>query len=57
MSSPSHLAQVYIPGLFGTGQSFTTLNWAYKTTPQAHLNGRVVVVNAGKVLGGGTVSE
>ncbi|KAF5332979.1 hypothetical protein D9758_018276 [Tetrapyrgos nigripes] len=49
-----HLQEVFIPGLFATGQSSTTLNWAYNTVPQEHLNNRVITVNAGKVLGGGT---
>ncbi|KAL0572844.1 hypothetical protein V5O48_009123 [Marasmius crinis-equi] len=43
-----HLPEVFVPGLTGTGQSFTTLN-------QESLNGRVTTVNAGKVLGGSTV--
>ncbi|KAG7091539.1 hypothetical protein E1B28_010568 [Marasmius oreades] len=50
-----HLPEVFVPGLIGTGQSFTTLNWRYQTTPQAHLNGRNLTVNAGKALGGSTV--
>ncbi|KAF9257920.1 alcohol oxidase [Marasmius fiardii PR-910] len=50
-----HLPEVFVPGLIATGQSFTTLNWQYKTIPQAHLNGRVITVNAGKALGGSTV--
>ncbi|KIJ41961.1 GMC oxidoreductase [Sphaerobolus stellatus SS14] len=49
------LPEVFIPGLIGTGQSFTTLNWAYPTVPQKNLNGRAVTVNAGKALGGSTI--
>jgi hypothetical protein len=48
--------QVFIPGLVGTGESFKSLNWAYKTSPQEHLGDRQVVIGAGKVLGGGTIS-
>ena len=48
--------QVFIPGLIGTGESFTTLNWAYKTIPQEHLGNRQLTVGAGKALGGGTIS-
>lgn len=48
--------QVFIPGLIGTGESFTTLNWGYKTTPQTHLGNRQLTVGAGKALGGGTIS-
>ncbi|KAJ7823795.1 alcohol oxidase [Mycena olivaceomarginata] len=47
--------QVFVPGLIGTGISFTTLNWAYATVPQTHLNGRTLTVNAGKALGGSTI--
>lgn len=47
-------SQVFIPGLFGSGQALTTLNWAYDTTPQPMLNNRSLVVNAGRVLGGST---
>jgi hypothetical protein len=47
---------VYIPGLIGFGQAFTTLNWAYGTVPQAELGGRKAVINAGKALGGGSIS-
>ena len=47
---------MFIPGLFGTGESYTTLNWAYKTVPQEHLGNRQLIVGAGKALGGGTVS-
>ncbi|KAL0572391.1 hypothetical protein V5O48_009569 [Marasmius crinis-equi] len=50
-----NLQEVFVPGLIGTGQSFTTLNWRYSTTPQAHLKGRTLTVNAGKALGGSTV--
>ncbi|KAJ6582713.1 alcohol oxidase [Mycena vulgaris] len=49
------LPEVFIPGLIGTGISFTTLNWAYATVPQANLNGRNLTVNAGKALGGSTI--
>lgn len=48
--------KVFIPGLIGTGQSFTTLNWAYQTVPQEHLGNRHLVIGAGKALGGGTIS-
>jgi len=48
--------QVFIPGLIGTGESFTTLNWAYQTTKQEHLGNRQLTVGAGKALGGGTIS-
>ena len=44
--------QVFIPGLIGTGQAFTTLDWSYPTVPQANLNFRNLTVNAGKALGG-----
>jgi choline dehydrogenase-like flavoprotein len=50
-----HLPEVFIPGLVGTGESFKSLNWAYKTTPQEHLGDRQVVIGAGKALGGGTI--
>ncbi|THU80668.1 alcohol oxidase [Dendrothele bispora CBS 962.96] len=46
---------VFVPGLIGAGQALTTLNWAYTTVPQTHLNGRVLTINAGKALGGSTV--
>ncbi|KAJ7122424.1 alcohol oxidase [Mycena epipterygia] len=49
------LPEVFIPGLIGTGISFTTLNWAYSTVPQTNLNGRTLTVNAGKALGGSTI--
>ncbi|KAJ3515029.1 hypothetical protein NLJ89_g2024 [Agrocybe chaxingu] len=49
------LPEVYIPGLVGFGQSFTTLNWAYQTVPQEHLGGRRTTIAAGKALGGSTV--
>ncbi|KAJ7511283.1 alcohol oxidase [Mycena galericulata] len=49
------LPEVFIPGLIGTGISFTTLDWSYATVPQANLNGRTITVNAGKALGGSTV--
>ncbi|KAF8799202.1 hypothetical protein BYT27DRAFT_7069976, partial [Phlegmacium glaucopus] len=35
-----HLPEVFIPGLIGTGESFTTLNWAYRTVPQERLGNR-----------------
>jgi hypothetical protein len=47
---------VFIPGLFGTGEAFKTLNWAYKTIPQEHLGNRQLIIGAGKGLGGGTIS-
>jgi choline dehydrogenase-like flavoprotein len=47
--------QVFIPGLAGTGQASTNLDWKYSTTPQTNLNGRRVTVKAGKALGGSTV--
>ncbi|KAF5371664.1 hypothetical protein D9758_003587 [Tetrapyrgos nigripes] len=50
-----NLPEVFVPGLIGTGQSMTTLNWAYKTVPQTSLNNRVLTVNAGKALGGSTI--
>ncbi|KAJ7089030.1 alcohol oxidase [Mycena crocata] len=49
------LPEVFVPGLIGSGISFTTLNWAYATVPQTNLNGRTLTVNAGKALGGSTV--
>ncbi|KAJ7036714.1 alcohol oxidase [Mycena alexandri] len=49
------LPEVFIPGLIGTGISFTTLNWAYATVPQKHLGGRNLTVNAGKALGGSSI--
>ncbi|THH06520.1 hypothetical protein EW145_g4025 [Phellinidium pouzarii] len=48
------LPEVFIPGLIGSGQSFTTLNWRYPTVPQANLNSRQININAGKALGGST---
>ncbi|KAJ7592206.1 alcohol oxidase, partial [Mycena floridula] len=50
-----NLPEVFVPGLIGTGQAFTTLNWAYQTVPQSNLGGRVLTVNAGKALGGSTI--
>ncbi|THU85721.1 alcohol oxidase [Dendrothele bispora CBS 962.96] len=50
-----NLQEVFVPGLIGAGQALTTLNWAYTTVPQTHLNGRVLTINAGKALGGSTV--
>ena len=41
--------------MIGQGESFTTLNWAYSTVPQKHLNDRKVTVNAGRALGGTSV--
>ncbi|KAF8468031.1 alcohol oxidase [Gautieria morchelliformis] len=49
------LPEVFVPGLIGTGQSFSTLDWSYPTVPQKNLNGRNLTVNAGKALGGSTV--
>ncbi|KAK7451165.1 hypothetical protein VKT23_012496 [Stygiomarasmius scandens] len=50
-----NLQEVFVPGLIGAGQAFTTLNWAYNTVPQEHLNNRTLTLNAGKALGGSTV--
>ncbi|KAF9444097.1 GMC oxidoreductase [Macrolepiota fuliginosa MF-IS2] len=44
--------EVFIPGLGGGGPS---LNWMYQTTPQANMNNRTLVVNAGRALGGSTI--
>ena len=41
--------------MIGQGESFTTLNWAYPTVPQKHLDDRILTVNAGKALGGSSV--
>ncbi|KAF7329454.1 Alcohol oxidase [Mycena kentingensis (nom. inval.)] len=49
------LQEVFVPGLIGSGISFTTLDWNYATVPQRHLNNRVLNVNAGKGLGGSTL--
>ncbi|KAJ6486976.1 alcohol oxidase [Mycena sanguinolenta] len=49
------LQEVFVPGLIGTGISFTTLDWSYATVPQTNLNGRTLTVNAGKALGGSTI--
>ncbi|KAH8119486.1 alcohol oxidase [Phellopilus nigrolimitatus] len=49
------LPEVFIPGLIGTGETFTTLDWSYPTVPQVNLNSRRLTVNAGKALGGSTV--
>ncbi|KAF7350549.1 Alcohol oxidase [Mycena sanguinolenta] len=49
------LQEVFVPGLIGTGISFTTLDWSYATVPQTNLNGRILTVNAGKALGGSTI--
>ncbi|KAH8101991.1 FAD/NAD(P)-binding domain-containing protein [Phellopilus nigrolimitatus] len=49
------LPEVLIPGLIGTGETFTTLDWSYPTVPQVNLNSRQLTVNAGKALGGSTV--
>ncbi|THU80662.1 hypothetical protein K435DRAFT_695241, partial [Dendrothele bispora CBS 962.96] len=43
------------PSLIGAGQALTTLNWTYTTVPQAHLNNRIVTINAGKALEVSTV--
>ncbi|THU87389.1 alcohol oxidase [Dendrothele bispora CBS 962.96] len=50
-----NLQEVFVPGLIGAGQAFTTLNWAYPTVPQTNLNNRTLTINAGKALGGSTV--
>ncbi|KAF8591679.1 GMC oxidoreductase [Ramaria rubella] len=49
------LPEVFIPGLAGTGEAATTLDWSYLTVPQIHLNERTLTVNAGKALGGSTI--
>ncbi|KAG7098046.1 hypothetical protein E1B28_000020 [Marasmius oreades] len=49
------LTEVFVPGLLGSGQAFTTLNWGYTTAPQINLNNRSLNVRAGKALGGSTV--
>ncbi|KAF7345195.1 Alcohol oxidase [Mycena sanguinolenta] len=49
------LPEVFVPGLIGTGISFTTLDWSYATVPPTNLNGRTLTVNAGKALGGSTI--
>ena len=49
------LFKVFVPGLLGTGISFTELDWAYQTIPQTHLNGRNLTIHAGRALGGSTV--
>ncbi|KAF8957589.1 alcohol oxidase [Flammula alnicola] len=54
-SNVENLPEVFIPGLTGLGQTFTTLNWRYETLPQEHLGGRTTIINAGKALGGGTI--
>ena len=51
--SLSHLLtrnQDFIPGLVGTGEAFTTPNWAYKTIPQEHLRDGQLVIDAGNAL-------
>ncbi|THV04267.1 hypothetical protein K435DRAFT_791142 [Dendrothele bispora CBS 962.96] len=50
----NNLPEVFVPGLIGAGEALTTLNWAYTTVPQTHLNGRVLTINAGKLLGRST---
>ncbi|KXN82647.1 Alcohol dehydrogenase [acceptor] [Leucoagaricus sp. SymC.cos] len=50
-----NLREVYIPGMIGAGQAFTSLNWAYQTVPQDNMNRRNMVVFAGKALGGSTI--
>ena len=50
-----NLQEVFVPGLIGSGQSFTTLDWSYKTVPQINLGNRQITVNAGKALGGSTI--
>ena len=32
----------------------TDTDWGYKSTPQAHLNNRVIVAPVGKIIGGGS---
>src|SRR5436190_1651517 len=32
----------------------TAADWGYKSTPQAHLNNRVIVAPVGKIIGGGS---
>ncbi|KAJ3566881.1 hypothetical protein NP233_g6722 [Leucocoprinus birnbaumii] len=49
------LPEVYIPGMIGAGQAFTTLNWAYQTLPQKNMDGRNFSISAGKALGGSTI--
>lgn len=49
------LPEVYIPGMIGAGQAFTSLNWAYETLPQRNMNGRSLTISAGKALGGSTI--
>ncbi|KAJ7511289.1 alcohol oxidase [Mycena galericulata] len=50
-----NLPEVFIPGLIGAGIDFTALDWSYTTVPQANLNGRTMMMNAGKALGGSTI--
>ncbi|ESK85928.1 glucose oxidase [Moniliophthora roreri MCA 2997] len=55
---PEAPVKVFIPGMIGQigiGRIPPEWNWAYATVPQAHLNDRVLTVNAGKALGGSTV--
>ncbi|ESK85927.1 glucose oxidase [Moniliophthora roreri MCA 2997] len=57
-ANAEHRPDVFIPGMLGqigVGTKPPELNWAYKTVPQTHLNGRVLTVNAGRALGGSTV--
>ncbi|KZV82340.1 alcohol oxidase [Exidia glandulosa HHB12029] len=50
------LQEVFVPGLIGTGQSIGgALDWQYTSVPQPNLNGRQIVVHAGKALGGSSV--
>ncbi|KDR69729.1 hypothetical protein GALMADRAFT_128311 [Galerina marginata CBS 339.88] len=50
-----NLPDIFIPGMASIGPSFMALNWFYETIPQEHLAKRKSTVNAGKVLGGGTI--
>ncbi|KAF9443597.1 hypothetical protein P691DRAFT_679249 [Macrolepiota fuliginosa MF-IS2] len=56
-SEAEDLPEVFIPGFIGKGQSFKSLTWAYQTLPQKNLDNRTLVVDAGKALGGSTISE
>ncbi|EKM75980.1 hypothetical protein AGABI1DRAFT_45570 [Agaricus bisporus var. burnettii JB137-S8] len=51
------LPEVFVPGLAGTGEAASTLNWAYQTVPQENMNGRQLRVSAGRALGGSTISK
>lgn len=39
------------------GAHYSPLDWAYSTTPQAHLDGRVCYNSAGKAVGGGSATN